>query len=83
MLIFERSDFSWMFFFFFYLGPFCLSSGFKHRSLVAYCAILNYHSAQIQYPCVSYKGTEVLNLGCAYIFWFSKLLPKNVVALTS
>ena len=24
--------------FFFYLGPVCLSSGFKHRSLVAYCA---------------------------------------------
>ena len=44
-----------------YLGPVCLSSGFKHRNLVAYCATLNYHSAQIQYPCVSYKETEVLN----------------------
>ena len=55
-----------------YLGPVCLRSGFEHRSLMAYCATLNYHSAQIQYPCVSYKETEVLNWGCAYIFWFSK-----------
>ena len=47
--------------FFFYLGPVCLCSGFKHRSLVAYCATLNCHSARIQYPCVSYKETEVLN----------------------
>jgi len=70
------------FFFFFYLGLVCLSPGFKHRSLVAYCATLNCHSAQIQYPFVSYKETEVLNCGCAYVFWFSKQLPKNV-ALTS
>jgi len=47
-------------FYFFYLGPVCLSSGFKHCSLVAYCATLNCHSAQIQYPCVSYKETEIL-----------------------
>ena len=46
---------------FFNLDPVCLSSGFTQRSLVAYCATLNYHSAQIQYPCVSYKETEVLN----------------------
>ena len=48
-------------FFFLYLGPVCLRSGFKHRSLMAYCATLKCHSAHIQYPCVSYKETEVLN----------------------
>ena len=48
-------------FFFFCLGPVCLRSGLKHRSLMAYCATLKCHSAQIQYPCVSYKETEVLN----------------------
>ena len=55
-----------------YLGPVCLRSGFDHRSLMAYCATLNCHSAQIKYHCVSYKETEVFNWGCAYIFWFSK-----------
>ena len=60
------------FFFFFCLGPVCLRSGFKHRSLLASCATLKCHSAQIQYPCVSYEETEVLNWGCVYIFWFSK-----------
>jgi hypothetical protein len=55
----------------------------KRFSLVAYCSTLNCHSAQIQYPCVFYKETEVLKWGCAYIFWFNKQLPKNVVALTS
>jgi len=48
-------------FFFFCLGPVCLRSGFKYCSLMAYCATLKYHSAHIQYPCVSYKETEVLN----------------------
>jgi hypothetical protein len=40
-------------------------------------------SAQIQYPCVSYKETEVPECGCAYIFWFKKRCPKNIIALSS
>jgi hypothetical protein len=35
---------SWKAFFFFYLGSVCSSSGFKHRSLVAYCAIQERHT---------------------------------------
>jgi hypothetical protein len=55
----------------------------KHLSNEAYCATINCHSAQIQYPYVSYKETEVPEWGCAYIFWFNKRLPKDVVSLTS
>ena len=54
----------------------------QHLSLEAYCATLNCHSAQIQYPCVSSKETEFPEWGCAYIFCFNKRLPKDV-ALTS
>jgi hypothetical protein len=54
----------------------------KHLSLEAYCAATNCHSAQIKYPCLSYKETAVPDWGCDYIFWFNKQLPKDV-SLTS
>jgi hypothetical protein len=68
--------------FFFFLGPVCLSSG-STSAFKAYCAYPKLSSAQIQYPCVSYKETEVPEWGCAYIFWFNKQFPKKVVALSS
>jgi hypothetical protein len=37
----------------------CLLKLQKHLSLKAYCAYPKLSSAQIQYPCVSYKETEV------------------------
>jgi hypothetical protein len=64
------------FFFFFFL-----SSG-STSAIKAYCATLNFHQ-HIQYPCVSYKETEVPECGCVYIFWFKKRFPKHVVALWS
>ena len=70
------------FFFFFYLGPVSLSSG-SISALRLILQTLNCHSAQTQYPCVSYKETEVPEWGCAYIFWFNKQLPKDVAVLTS
>jgi hypothetical protein len=69
-------------FFFFYLGPVCFGLP-KHSAFKAYCAYPKLSSAQINYPCVSYKETEVPEWGCAYIFWFNKRFPKNVVALSS
>jgi hypothetical protein len=41
------------------------------------------HSAQIQQPCVSNKEAEVPNWGCAYVFWFDNLIPKDIEAPTS
>jgi hypothetical protein len=37
----------------------------------------------IQQPCAFYVEAEVSYWGCAYLFWFDKQIPKNVVALTS
>jgi hypothetical protein len=45
-------------FFFFYLGPVCISSG-STSAIKAYCAYPKLSSAQIQYPSISYKETEV------------------------
>jgi hypothetical protein len=59
------------------------SSSGSTSALKAYCAYPKLSSAQIQYPWVSYKETEVPEWGCAYIFWFHKHFPKNVVALSS
>ena len=39
----------WKHFFFFYLWPVCLSSGFKHCSLVGYCASINYCNEWMMY----------------------------------
>jgi hypothetical protein len=66
----------------FLLGPACLSSG-STSALKVYCAYPTLSSAQIQYPWVSYKETEVPEWGCVYIFWFHKRFPKKVVALSS
>jgi hypothetical protein len=70
------------FFFFFFLGPACFSSGSTSASK-AYCAYPKLLTAQIHYPCVSYKETEVPNWGCAYFFWFHNRFPKNIIALSS
>jgi hypothetical protein len=48
------------FFFFFFLGPVCISSGCT-SAFEAYCAHPNLLIAQVHYPRVSYKETEVPN----------------------
>jgi hypothetical protein len=45
-------------FFFFFFGPVCISSG-STSAFKAYCAYPKFLTAQIHYPCVSYKQTEV------------------------
>jgi hypothetical protein len=47
-----------MFFFFFFLGPVCISSG-STAAFKAYCAYPKLLTAQIRYPCGSYEETKV------------------------
>jgi hypothetical protein len=63
------------FFFFYYLGPVCFSSG-STSAFKAYCATLNSRSAQIHYPCVSYKETEVLSEAVLTSFGSTNGFPK-------
>jgi hypothetical protein len=67
---------------FFFLGPVCISSG-STSSFKAYCAYPQFLTAQIHYPSVSYKETEVPKWGCAYFFWFHNRFPINIIALSS
>jgi hypothetical protein len=54
-----------------------------HFSLGLIVQPLSVHSAQIQQPCAFYVEAEVSYWGSAYLFWFDKQIPKNVVALKS
>jgi hypothetical protein len=51
------------FFFFFFLGPVCISSG-STAAFKAYCVYPKLLTAQIHYPCGSYKETKVPKWGC-------------------
>jgi hypothetical protein len=54
-----------------------------HLSLGLIVQPLSVHSAQIQQLRAFYVEAKVSYLGCAYLFWFDKQIPKNVLALTS
>jgi hypothetical protein len=49
---------TFFFFFFFFLGPVCISSG-STAAFKVYCAYPKLLTAQIHYPCGSYKETMV------------------------
>jgi hypothetical protein len=53
-----RYFFFFFFFFFFFLGPICISSG-STSAFKAYCGYPKLLTAQIHYPCGSYKETKV------------------------
>jgi hypothetical protein len=78
----RKVTFLLLFFFFFFLGPVCISSG-STAAFKAYCAYPKYLTAQIHYPCGSYKETKVPNWGCAYFFLFNNRFPKSIIALSS
>ena len=62
--------------FFFCLGPVCLRSGFKHRSLLAYCATLNVIQHRFNIPVSLMKRQRSLIGAVLISFGLADSFPK-------